>query len=75
MTAATIVIATIIAEPQPIVVSIGMPATCRLAIATTTVMPANSTDSPAVAFARPTASGTGMPSARFCRCRARMNSA
>ena len=56
-----IVTATISAEPQPIVVSIGMPATCRPAIATTTVMPAKSTDSPAVALARPTASGTGMP--------------
>ena len=68
-------IATIRADPQPIVVSIGMPATCRLAIATTTVMPAKSTERPAVALARPTASAIGMPEARFCRWRARMKSA
>jgi len=75
VTAAITTTATMSADPQPIVVVIGMPATCRPPIATTTVMPANSTDRPAVAFALPTASGTGIPSARFCRCRARMNKA
>ena len=53
--------ATIIAEAQPIIVIIGMPETCRPAMATMTVTPANSTDRPAVALARPIASGTGMP--------------
>ena len=64
-----------IADAQPIIVIIGMPETCRPAMATTTVTPAKSTDRPAVALARPIASGTGMPASRFWRCRARTNSA
>ena len=67
MTAAIIVMRTIRAEAQPIIVIIGMPETCRPAMATTTVTPAKSTDRPAVAFARPIASGTGMPSSRCWR--------
>ena len=54
---------------------IGMPETYRPAMASTTVTPANRTDRPAVALARPMASGTGMPVSRFWRWRARMNSA
>ena len=50
-----------IAEAQPIIVIIGMPETCRPAMASTTVVPANRTERPAVALARPMASGTGMP--------------
>ena len=57
VTAATIVTATISAEPQPIIDIIGMPATCRPRIAMITVSPANSTDWPAVALARPIATG------------------
>ena len=44
-------------------------------MATITVTPAKSTDRPAVALARPIASGTDCPDARFWRCRDRMNSA
>ena len=65
VTAASIEIATMIAEAQPIIVIIGMPETCRPAMASTTVVPANRTERPAVAFARPMASGTGMPDSRF----------
>ena len=75
VTAAIIVMATISADAQPIIVIIGMPDTCRPAMASTTVEPAKSTERPAVAFAPPIASGTGVPDSRFCRCRARMNSA
>ena len=34
-------------------------------MASTTVLPAKSTDRPAVAFALPIASGTGVPDSRF----------
>ena len=44
--AASMVTATIIAAPQPIMASIGMPATCRPAMATTTVTPAKSDREP-----------------------------
>ena len=73
--AASMVTATITAVAQPIAVIIGIPDTCSPTIATMTVRPAKSTDSPAVAFARPTATGTGMPSAMFWRCRLKMNKA
>ena len=65
VTAASIVIATMTAEAQPIIVIIGIPDTCSPAMASTTVLPANSTDRPAVAFALPIASGTGVPDSRF----------
>ena len=65
VTAASIVTATMIAEAQPIVAIIGMPETWSPAMATITVTPANSTDRPAVALARPMATGTGMPASRF----------
>ena len=72
---ASIVTATMIAEPYPIIAIIGMPETLRPRMAMITVTPANSTDSPAVALARPMATGTDCPAARFWRCRARMNKA
>ncbi len=56
-------------------VIIGTPETWRPAMATMTVTPANSTESPAVELAWPIASGTVMPSSRFWRCLDRMNSA
>jgi len=73
--AATIVTATMTAAPQPIMASIGMPETCTPTMARMTVAPANTTESPAVALASPTASGTPIPESRFWRCRDRMKSA
>ena len=66
------VMKTMMAEDHPMAVIIGMPETWRPAMARITVTPANSTASPAVALARPTASATGIPSSRFCRYRVRM---
>jgi hypothetical protein len=63
VTAASMVIATISAEAHPMTASIGMPASCMPAMATTTVTPANITDRPAVALARP------LPRALACRRR------
>ena len=54
-----------IAEAQPIVVIIGIPDTCSPAIASTTVMPAKRTDSPAVAFAVRSLRELGVPDSRF----------
>ena len=65
MTAASIVTATMIAEAQPMIAIIGMPETCSPAMARMTVAPAKSTERPAVALARPTATGTDMPESRF----------
>ena len=75
MIAASMVTATMIAAPQPIIASIGMPDTCTPTMARMTVAPANTTESPAVALAWPAASGTDMPVARFWRWRVRMKSA
>ena len=75
MSAASIVTATINADAHPMTASIGIPEICIPAIATTTVTPANSTERPAVALARPVASGTDMPWSRFWRWRDRTNKA
>ena len=73
--AASIVTATISADVQPIAAIIGTPASCRPAIARTTVLPAKRTESPAVALARPTDSCTPTSVPMFSRCRASTNSA
>ena len=69
------VTATIKADAHPMTASIGIPEICMPAMATTTVTPANSTDSPAVAFAWPVAWGTDIPWSRFWRWRDSTNSA
>ena len=66
---------TVIAMAKPIAVIDGMPASSRPQMAMTTVVPANSTDWPAVAVAWPAASAGLMPSWRCWRWRVTMNSA
>ena len=73
--AASIVTATMSADVQPIAAIIGTPASWSPAIARTTVLPANSTDNPAVALARPTDSCSPTSVPMFSRCRARTNRA
>lgn len=75
MTALSTVAATTSPVVKPIVMNTGIRDSTRPHSASSTVNPANSTDSPAVAMARPTASGTSSPSASPSRCRVRMNSA
>jgi hypothetical protein len=53
----------------------GTPATARPRMAMTTVPPANTMTCPAVSTARPTDSSTGVPRARYSRCRVMRNSA
>ena len=63
------------AEPKPIQVTIGMPATARPQMAITTVKAAMITAWPAVAMARPAASPTVRPRASPARWRVTMNRA
>ena len=60
---------------MPIIVTAGRPARNSPMMAMTTVVPANSTAWPAVAFAVPAASATLMPSCRCWRCRVTMKRA
>ena len=66
---------TTIAAAKPIAVTEGRPAMTSPVMAMTTVMPANSTDCPAVALATPAASSTDIPSWRCWRWRVTTNSA
>lgn len=63
------------AAATPITDRNGMPTTDNPHRAMTTVVPAKTTAVPAVATARAADSSTAMPSASWCRCRDRMNSA
>jgi hypothetical protein len=74
VTAAVIMTSTTSADVSPSHVTYGIPATINPQMAMTTVPPAKSTACPAVPFARPIDSITGMPAARFWRWRVRMNS-
>ncbi len=63
------------ATDTPIEVMAGKPARNRPRMAMTTVVPANSTACPAVAFAVPAESSTLMPACRCWRWRVTMKSA
>jgi hypothetical protein len=75
VTAPTATQATTIAEPMPMRPTKGRPVAKRPEIATTTMAPAASTEVPAVAPDRRTASGTESPAARCSRWRPTMRSA
>lgn len=67
--------ATVPAAASPIAVRNGMPTTASPQSAMMTLRPANTTELPAVPADRPADSSGSMPSSRWPRWRARMNSA